>query len=106
LGPDRVTSPRGDPTVTPANTPFWAEPQIPISQAPIGALIGMVLETKLLDNQGNPTIPLIEKPNGAKYFPIRMGGPFVPNVTGRLYLGINDGVFANNSGCFEVRVRP
>ncbi len=104
VGPDRVSSPRGDATATPANTPLWVEPQIPISQVPIGGLIGMVVETKLLDKEGRPTIPLTEKPDGAKYFPIRMGGQFVPNVTGRLYLGINDGVFANNAGCFEVRV--
>jgi hypothetical protein len=80
---------------------------MPISVAPIGALIGMIVDKAHLDSSLKPTIPLIEKPpEGVKYFRILTGGPRVgPMPTdGRLYLGINDGAFYNNGGCFQVRI--
>jgi hypothetical protein len=93
--------PTGDVTATPANTLLWVEPQIPINVAPIGALIGMILDP-------NFTGPIIEKPDGAKYFPILDGKRPVPPMpaSGKLYLGINDGAFFNNGGCFQVKVTP
>jgi hypothetical protein len=93
--------PTGDVTATPANTLLWVDPQIPINVAPIGALIGMILDPKF-------TGPIIEKPNGAKYFPILDGKRPVPPMpaSGELYLGINDGAFFNNGGCFQVKVTP
>jgi hypothetical protein len=69
-------------------------------------LIGMVVDSQHLDPSGKPTMPLIEKPDGVKYFRILTGGQFVQPIpeTGRLYLGINDGAFFNNGGCFQVRI--
>jgi len=54
----------------------------------------------------NATDPLLNKPDGATYFPILSGRPSVPamQADGKLYLGINDGNFSNNRGCFQVRV--
>jgi hypothetical protein len=95
LGGDDVAPPQGDPRVTPRNTLGWVDPQLPINVAPIGALIGMVLD---LSKQ---TDPPIEKPDGATYFPILTGGRFTMTASGNLFLGINDGVFYNNLGCFQ-----
>jgi hypothetical protein len=89
--------PQGDPTVTPGNTLLWIDPQIPINQAPIGALIGMVIDLK-------PGVQLTEKPDGATYFRVLTGGAVTMPVAGKVYLGINDGGFFNNGGCFQVRV--
>jgi hypothetical protein len=98
--------PQGDSRVNPGNTLLWVEPPMPINVAPIGALIGMIVDKDHLDASKNPTMPLIEKPDGVKYFRILTGGPRVGPMptTGRLYLGINDGAFFNNGGCFQVRV--
>jgi Heterokaryon incompatibility protein Het-C len=99
--------PDGDPRATPATTLLWADPQIDYRKVSIGALIGMVVDTDHLDSSLNPKIPLIEKPvEGVKYFPIGSGGRGIGPIpaTGRLYLGVNDGVFYNNGGCFQVRV--
>jgi hypothetical protein len=97
--------PQGDTRATPNNTLLWVEPPMPIGVAPIGALIGMVVDKQHLDGNGNPTMPLIEKPDGVKWFRILTGGQFMQPVPidGRLYLGINDGAFFNNGGCFQVR---
>jgi hypothetical protein len=110
-GTPGVAPPEGDPRVTPGNTLLWVDPQMP--QVPIGALIGMIVDLKFLDNYGVPTIPLIEKPQGntgntgVTYFAIRNGGRIGPMpATGRLYLGINDGAFFNNGGCFQVHFTP
>jgi hypothetical protein len=103
-----VARPQGDPTATPMNTLLWVDPPIDYRLVPIGALIGMVVPANLLDASGKPTMPLIEKPDGVKYFPVLTGGRFVPPmpVAGRLYLGINDGAFFNNEGCFQTHVSP
>jgi hypothetical protein len=101
LGSDE-SPPQGDSRVNPGNTLLWIDPQIPINVAPIGTLIGMIMDPQ-------STVALSEKPDGAHYFPIRIGGPLVPAMpaNGKLYLGINDGGFFNNGGCFQVRVtRP
>jgi hypothetical protein len=98
--------PEGDSRATPRNTLLWIDPPMPINEAPVGALIGMIVDSQHLDGSLKPTIPLIEKPDGAKYFRILTGGPQVGPMpaTGRLYLGINDGAFFNNGGCFQVRI--
>lgn len=103
---DDKAPPQGDPRVNPGNTLLWIDPPMPINVAPIGALIGMVLDPAHLNPYLDPPTPLPEKPDGAKYFRILMGGPTVGPIpqTGRLYLGINDGSFYNNAGCFQVRV--
>jgi len=107
-GSTGVAPPQGDSTATPMNTLLWVDPPIDYRQVPEGALIGMIVPTSLLDADGKPTMPLIEKPDGVKYFRVLTGGAFVPPmpIAGRLYLGINDGAFFNNGGCFQVRVTP
>src|SRR5207249_697314 len=79
-----VAPPQGDRSTTPWNTPLWIDPQIPINVAPVGALIGMTLDPQ---TKGMP----IEKPDGAKYFPILGGGRFTMTSDGKLFLGVNDG---------------
>ena len=99
-------TPQGDPTATPGNTPLWVDPPVPINQVPIGGLIGLVVPTELLDADKKPMIQLTEKPDGVEYFRVLTGGPLVPAMpaAGRVYLGINDGAFFNNGGCFQVRI--
>jgi hypothetical protein len=97
--------PQGDPSATPATVLLWVDPPIPINRVPVGALIGMVVPTALLDDRLQPTIPLTEKPDGVKFFPIGPGGVISPMPeSGRVYFGINDGAFFNNGGCFQARV--
>jgi hypothetical protein len=108
---DESASPIGDSRATPANTLLWIDPQIPISTAPVGALIGMILDPAAGGQ-------LTEKPDGATYIPILTGGRncvldrrfgiatayCTMPADGRLYLGVNDGRFGNNEGCFQVGV--
>jgi hypothetical protein len=99
--------PAGDPRATPGSVLLWVDPPMDYRRVPIGALIGMVVDKSHLDASLKPTMPLIEKPgDGVKYFPILNGGRGIGPIpaTGRLYLGINDGAFFNNGGCFQVRV--
>jgi hypothetical protein len=98
-----VAPPEGDPTVNPYNTLLWIDPQISITIAPIGALIGMVLDPQARQTSSNP-LEKIEKPDGAKFFPIRTGGGFTMTANGKLFLGVNDGAFFNNEGCFQAKV--
>jgi hypothetical protein len=110
IGASSVAPPEGDPLVTPRNTPLWIDPQMP--NVPIGALIGMIIDLKFIDPNPplNPTIPLIEKPQGntnntgITYFKIGGGGKIPVPAAGRLFLGINDGAFFNNAGCFQVHI--
>lgn len=99
-------SPLGDPSATPGSVLLWVDPPIPINRAPIGALIAMVVPPDLLDAEAKPTVALTEKPEGVTFFPVMAGGRNTPPAPsdGRLYLGINDGAFFNNAGCFQARV--
>ena len=63
---------------------------------PVGALIGVVWD---------PATPN-DLPPPARIFPVLAGGRFTMPANGKLFLGINDGSFFNNSGCFQVRVTP
>jgi hypothetical protein len=94
LGRD-FAPPQGDPRVTPANTPLWVTPPMP--DVPIGALIGAILDPKY-GSAPPPDAPFLA------VFRIQLGGIIAMPANGRLFLGVNDGGFFNNSGCFQVRL--
>ena len=95
LGGGATAPAQGDPRVNPGNTMFWLDPQI--KGVAIGALIGGLWDEQVLAPAED------DQPVG--YFPIYNGGSFTMNQGGRLFLGINDGSFANNDGCFQVQIQ-
>jgi len=87
--------PEGDSTVNPGNTLLWITPPVP--NAPIGTLVGAIWAA-------NGNLPPKASDPTASVFPIGGGRTFTMDADGWLFLGINDGSFFNNAGCFQARV--
>jgi hypothetical protein len=101
IGRGDTARPDGDTSVIPWNTQPWVPPQIAIEKAPIGSVIGMIIPP-------GTTGKLTEKPSGATFFEVLGGSdqqPFTMPAGGYLFLGINDGEFFNNAGCFQASVK-
>jgi hypothetical protein len=95
LGRSNLAPPEGDSTVNPGNTLFWVNP--PIKDGPVGMLIGAIWPAKgeLPPGLGDPT---------ASLFRVGGGRAVTMEADGWLFLGVNDGAFFNNTGCFQAKV--
>ncbi|MEX2264237.1 MAG: HET-C-related protein [Bryobacteraceae bacterium] len=95
LGNPIYCGPEGTPGVNPSNHSLWVTPPLP--EANIGALIASIYPAECTPGGQEPCNPI-------ESFLIGTGVRRPMPASGQLFLLVNDGVLANNSGHFKVAV--